>query len=834
MPSNMLTKILFFLCIPVLLTGFWLRANQLQNYPPGISNDEAINAVDALHIARSGNFPMYEEDEGRAEPLFRLVEAAGILTFGRTVWALRMVSVLLSMPLIAIVIWITRECLHEYPQHIKLLAALMTGITLATMAGHVTLSRTLYRGVLQLLTMGLSIGFFLRGLRRNQWRDSILSGFFGGITLYTYTAAWFFPPAFIVAGIALIVLRLKSWRQWLPKMIILGLTALIIAAPVLYLLVTYPRAVLGRAEALSPENMDWMRNIEIMLRQFLTNGDENPQYNVDALPIIPQMITWLFYSGLFAMLVQIRKVQSWFIFALLILLTLPALLSEEISHGLRIAGEYAIVPVIIGTGTGLLLWIVDKFLKRATIVSLIAVILISGFGFQNAIRTEDKYALFFDEPGMWRLWNVHEMQLNHNEWFFRVDRQDFGAWVSEQDAPMLIPVEELNRQSTRSWLMKDYPVVTSADSTINLPDMLQLVVPWSLERGDILRDNQHYALLHDGIITLLPPLSDESHALLLEDIDNGTTISRDGQIEFLGYVQPIDSDLIDFTGVQVTDDTLAIFGDGDIRLSGWIGSDTIQAGDSLDIALEWQSDRRIGHEYINSLQLQTQDYERVAGVNNYILRWIYPTTIWQSHQPVYDHLSINLPDDLAPGAYRLTTGLFFASYPLIDARSDNRPVLDNRVTFAWLKVPQDEPDIPDSASPVDVDIADMFELSHIEFATGGEGTLLAQLHWMSLTHRPDVDATIFVHIVDENGEIVAQSDSRPQNGQYPTFIWDDGEIVRTDHAFNFSDFEDLERYTVRLGMYVFPGPVNLSASYQDRLIEDGLVTIGNLSEFFRE
>lgn len=834
MLSNRLEKLLFLLCIPILLTGFWLRANQLQIYPPGISNDEAINAVDALHIAQTGNFPMYEEDEGRAEPLFRIVEAAGILAFGRTVWALRMVSVLLSIPLIATVIWITRECLHEYPGHIKLLAGLMAGITIATMAGHVTLSRTLYRAVLQLLTMSLSIGFLLRGLRRNKWRDTIFSGTFVGITLYTYTAAWFFPPAFIITGLALLILRWKTWRQWLPKMIVLGLLAVVIGLPVLYLLVTYPRTVLGRAEALSPENVDWARNLSIMLRQFLTNGDENPQYNVDALPIIPQMVTWLFYTGLLAMLVRIRKAQSWFIFALLILLSLPALLSEEISHGLRIAGEYAIVPVIIGMGTGLILWIFDKILKRPIIISLISVVLFSVFGFQNGNRTWTKYTLFFNNPGMWRLWNVHEMQLNHNEWFFRVDRQDFGAWVSGQDMPMLIPVEELNRQTTRSWLMEMYPEINTAGTGFALPENIHLVMPWSLERGDIMREAKHYALLNDGVVTLLPPLSDDSHATLLENIERGTVIAREGQIEFLGYVQAIDSGQIEFSETQITDDTLAIFGNNDIRLTGWIGAETIPVGDTLNITLEWQSNRRIGHEYINSLQLQTEDYERISGIANYILRWIYPTTTWQANQAVYDPISLNLPDELSPGAYRLTTGLFFASYPLIDVESDNRSVLDNRVTIAWLKVAQEIISVPDSANPVEVNIADLFQLKHIEFASGGEGSLLAQLHWQGLVHRPDVDSTIFVHIVNSSGEIVAQSDSRPQDGQYPTFIWDEDEIVQTNHDFNFNDFETLDNYTVRLGMYTFPGPVNLPASYQDRLLEDGLVTIGNLSDFFTE
>ncbi|MEO1647023.1 MAG: hypothetical protein AAFR67_17680, partial [Chloroflexota bacterium] len=34
-----------------------------------------------LHIARTGNFVMYEESQGRVEPLFRLAEAIGMTFF---------------------------------------------------------------------------------------------------------------------------------------------------------------------------------------------------------------------------------------------------------------------------------------------------------------------------------------------------------------------------------------------------------------------------------------------------------------------------------------------------------------------------------------------------------------------------------------------------------------------------------------------------------------------------------------------------------------------------------------------------------------------------------
>lgn len=824
-----LNKILFLCFVAVLLLGFWLRTNDLQHFPPAISNDEAINAVDALHIARTGNFPMYEEDEGRAEPLFRIIEALGILTFGRTIWALRMVSVLLSMPIIALVVWITQECLYDYPRYIRLLAGLCAGITIATLVGHVTLSRTLFRGILQLLTMGLSIGFVLRGIRRNKWSDYILSGIFGGVTLYTYTASWFFPPAFIVIFLALIFLSFNQWQHWLPKIIILGLIAMLITAPLIHLLITYPRAVLGRAEALSPNGMNLIQSIQAMIDQFLVAGDENPQYNVALAPIIPQTMLWLFYLGLGAMVIRIRRVHSWFIASLLILLTLPALLSNEITHGLRISGEYLIVPIIIGLGVGLGLWLLNNVFNHKFIIVGVATISLTALSIFNSQMTWERYTNYYTNPAQWRLWQVHEMELDHNEWFFRVDRQDFGDWIYAQTTPLLIPVEELNRQTTRSWLMNDYPAVSSTNTTTTIPENTQLVMPWSLELGDIMRDSRQFALLNEDTITLIPPLSRSSHDALLNNIDDAEPITREGQIDFLGYASEFDATLINFEKQNTID---AIFGNGDIRLSAWSSHGILYTDPALEIFLTWESMRRLGHEYIASVQLQTQDYNRLAGSDNYLLRWIYPTTIWNENLPVTTSHHLELPDDLKSGAYQVTVGLFYASYPLISAESETLAIVENRVTVGWLKVPQIEPTIPASAHEIEsMTIDNLFQLSHIDFAEADDGQLLGQLHWQSIAHRPDIDATIYIHIVDSNDQIVAQSDTRPLGGQYPTFIWDAEEIVRTDHIFDFIDFENLDEYRVRVGMYVFPGPQNLPANYQDQSFNDGLVTLGTLADY---
>lgn len=103
-------------------------------------------------------------------------------------------------------------------------------------------------------------------------------------------------------------------------------------------------------------------------------------------------------------------------------------------------------------------------------------------------------------------------------------------------------------------------------------------------------------------------------------------------------------------------------------------------------------------------------------------------------------------------------------------------------------------------------------------------TLELTLYWQAL-HTPAVDATIFVHAMNAANTLVSQQDARPWDGQYPTFIWEPGEVVATHHTLVRP--ADSGRLTLMVGMYTFPGPANLPAWQGNVAIPDGRVRIGD-------
>lgn len=56
------------------------------------------------------------------------------------------------------------------------------------------------------------------------------------------------------------------------------------------------------------------------------------------------------------------------------------------------------------------------------------------------------------------------------------------------------------------------------------------------------------------------------------------------------------------------------------------------------------------------------------------------------------------------------------------------------------------------------------------------GQLAVRLVWETLAHLP-TDYTTFVHVLDGEGNLIAQQDSQPWNGRYPTTLWQVGELV---------------------------------------------------------
>jgi hypothetical protein len=72
-----------------------------------------------------------------------------------------------------------------------------------------------------------------------------------------------------------------------------------------------------------------------------------------------------------------------------------------------------------------------------------------------------------------------------------------------------------------------------------------------------------------------------------------------------------------------------------------------------------------------------------------------------------------------------------------------------------------------------------------------------KLYWRADT-IPTSDYTVFIHLLDLQGNLVAQFDSPPAAGAYPTSLWNPGEIIADEHRLG-----ELPpgRYALQIGLY---------------------------------
>lgn len=81
-----------------------------------------------------------------------------------------------------------------------------------------------------------------------------------------------------------------------------------------------------------------------------------------------------------------------------------------------------------------------------------------------------------------------------------------------------------------------------------------------------------------------------------------------------------------------------------------------------------------------------------------------------------------------------------------------------------------------------------------------ENTFLLKLVWQSLS-QPQDDYTVFVHVVDAGGHLVAQADSVPAVGFRPTSTWQPQEIVVDYHWITLPENVNAKTSTISIGLY---------------------------------
>ncbi|MBI5305121.1 MAG: glycosyltransferase family 39 protein [Chloroflexi bacterium] len=251
---------------------------------------------------------------------------------------------------------------------------------------------------------------------------------------------------------------------------------------------------------------------------------------------------------------------------------------------------------------------------------------------------------------------------------------------------------------------------------------------------------------------------------------------------------------------RVPNQTQIIF-DNQAELIGYaLAQKSIAPGGELPITLYWRARETMGEDFSVGIRLIDSDGNVVGRWDAFSGRGLYPTRVWQPGEIVVDEYRVPLVSDARTAQGARVDVTLYRRAPLENLTA--RDPRGNAITpnVARFKIAgQSQIQIE---NPVRYDFADQVALVGYAIAPNAHAgeSLRVRLFWRALKSL-DEDYTVFVHLVDANGKLIAQKDDQPQHGAYPTSLWDAGEIVADEYALTLPRDAPPGEYRVIVGLY---------------------------------
>ncbi len=253
-------------------------------------------------------------------------------------------------------------------------------------------------------------------------------------------------------------------------------------------------------------------------------------------------------------------------------------------------------------------------------------------------------------------------------------------------------------------------------------------------------------------------------------------------------------------------------GEPQVKLLGYsLPARQVEPGGGLPLTLYWQSLAPVLSDTVTFGVLLNSQQQPYGHVDRYPSGY-YSPLLWAEGEVVRDDFVLPVQPDAPAGVYSLHIGQYY----LVDGQPQSLSLLQqgqltgqSAVVIGPLKV---------GGPPPDVVVADPKPQVSLNQSFGNQITLLGyDLTWpaqnsqrnpqtlkLTLYWRADVpptaDYTTFLHLRNAANQTVAQQDSPPAGGRYPTSLWEPGEIIRDELVLPLESLPPGE-YTPVVGLY---------------------------------
>jgi 4-amino-4-deoxy-L-arabinose transferase-like glycosyltransferase len=289
--------VLLFLIVAL---GFFLRFVNIENAPPGVYPDEAVNGIDALNAIHYGNWQWFYEANNGREGFFMNMIAVCFKLFGVTVLSLKLPSIIFGTLTILGTYLLAKE-LYKKDRF-----ALISAFLVSTAFWAINFSRISFRANTLPTVLVFSFYFLMRGVRTRKWWDFAAGGLIFGLGLHTYIAFRIAPLILIVMLVTLMITRERFLREYWKYIFVFIIFTTVAAAPMLYTFYVHPEYIqsrTGNVSVLNPEVNQghlvkaFLKSFWLSIAKYNIWGDQNWRHNYPPYPLLDPITGIAFMFG---------------------------------------------------------------------------------------------------------------------------------------------------------------------------------------------------------------------------------------------------------------------------------------------------------------------------------------------------------------------------------------------------------------------------------------------------------------------------------------------------------------------------------------------------------
>lgn len=295
-----INKKTYLLLVLIIFLALFLRVWNINNTPPGVYPDEAVNGIDAMNALHYGQWHwFYEANNGREGLMMNLI-AFSFNFFGVTVFALKLPNIIFGTLTVLGMFLLGREMFSSTR------VGLISAFLVATAFWSLNFSRMAFRANLLPFVLAFSFYFLWKGIRTRSYWDFVWGGAFFGLGLHTYIAFRIAPLILVVALFTFIVNRRGFLKDYWKHILVFVVFTTIVAAPMLYTFYKHPEYLGSRTSEISVLNPDvnhghliaaLAKTIGLSIIKYSIWGDQNWRQNFPPYAILDPIAGIAFIFG---------------------------------------------------------------------------------------------------------------------------------------------------------------------------------------------------------------------------------------------------------------------------------------------------------------------------------------------------------------------------------------------------------------------------------------------------------------------------------------------------------------------------------------------------------